>query len=668
MLKLVKPFSKYFVLLGIVFFSIQDSIAQVKTIQKRNPWQDQTMVAKQNSLLKKILKNSSTQNSASQRSGNNMDQLPTNARFAAQYEENQAIVMTWSYEQEIDTVNIALVNLGISPDTLLGKVSCDLADAIQRNALVIIRVNDFSDTATILKMMVDRGTPLYNYRFYELTVDAWWDRDSGPVCFYYGKQDSIGILDMDYYTNEALEFKDGTIFTNYNEINRFNRIHDDSIPIVIGKEMNYKVFKTKLNNEGGNLIFDGLGSTWSSTRTREQNVGTHFAFVFDTVNIGIKVDSNIISYGNYPALNDTEYEQLFKNSYNTNNFIEPVTLDCDGGTGHLDIYLKLFDDNKLGYVDYSNAPGHSDYSDWATNISAFKVAVDNNDKPYDLSIFPMPLTFGDIPQTECEIDQRTYINGIFVNKSFILPVQSDPAKGLTPFDKAAVKLFEKSLPGYTIIPIDSKAMYGTGGALHCITHEIPAENPLFIRHKSLTGTQKLENNYYLTAQLINKSGIKSANAYYRKSGETNWQTVNLIGKINDNYDFTIPNINFTSSDTIEYFIEAISNNGKIMTKPFTAREGGFWKFYFKKTVSTSSIDELSGIIYPNPSSSGMFLLKNIIDETSEGVVSVSNSLGQIVLSQKLSISTLDLTTVQSGMYFANIQVNGKFKVIKLIKL
>jgi agmatine/peptidylarginine deiminase len=650
----------------LLLFAAQTLTAQTKVIPQKNPWFNKTMVAKRNAQLKENLVTSKVNSVEADHGSTIMNQLPPDARFAAQFEENQAIIMTWAYNQVFDS-SFNVINLGIYADTLYGKISCDLADAIQRNAMVVIRVVSFADTTAILQVMANRGTPLYNYRFYEQASDSWWDRDSGPVCFYFTDQDSIGILDMDYYVYAAIKLDDSTVYTDYNLINEYNRIHDDSIPIAIGKEFGYPVYKTPINNEGGNLIFDGLGATWTSTRTREQNVGSDYLIIFDPVTFQISYDSSITTYENYPALNDSEYEQLITDSYKTNYFVEPLTLDCDGGTGHLDIYLKLFDDNKLGIVDYSHAPGHSDYEDWSMNADALKIAKDNNDKPFDISILPMPLTDGDVPQSECEIDQRTYINGIFVNKSYIMPVQSDPATGLAPFDQAAVESFRKALPGYTIIPIDSRLMYGTGGALHCITHEIPAENPIFIRHKALTGAQPQQNTFPLTAEVKNKSGIANAKAYFRKAGQTQWQSVNLTASTANNFNFTLPGNGFANTDTIEYFIEAISNNGKTITKPFTAREGGYWRFHFSNSVATTNPDQVSMEVFPNPSFDGLFQLTGVNHITSQSDIAVSNLIGQTILLQKASNSTIDLRAQPAGVYFVNIKHNGILQVLKLVK-
>ena len=113
--------------------------------------------------------------------------------------------------------------------------------------------------------MANRGTPLVNYDFYVSEIDDLWDRDSGPISFYYGDQDNIGMLDMDYYTLAAVSDNLGNVFTDFTSINGGGRIHDDAIPIKIAEKFTYPVYRTPLNNEGGNIIADGLRSIWTST-------------------------------------------------------------------------------------------------------------------------------------------------------------------------------------------------------------------------------------------------------------------------------------------------------------------------------------------------------------------------------------------------------------------
>ena len=64
-------------------------------------------------------------------------------------------------------------------------------------------------------------------------------------------------------------------------------------------------------------------------------------------NVGASTSGNYTYYNNYPPLNNGQFDSLFLNSYKATTFVEPKTFLCDGGTGHLDIYSKLIDENKI---------------------------------------------------------------------------------------------------------------------------------------------------------------------------------------------------------------------------------------------------------------------------------------------------------------------------------
>jgi Porphyromonas-type peptidyl-arginine deiminase len=196
--------------------------------------------------------------------------LPANIRIPGQFEENQAIAMTWQYGFNADFSFNDVPASDTTPGTL-GKVACDLAAAIQQNAKVIIRVKAAQDSTTVKNIMIARGTPLTNYSFYVHPIDSFWDRDSASISFYYGEQDNIGMIDMDYYTLAALEDGMGNVITDFETINEGGRVNDDLIPVALGTKLGYPVYHTPLNDEGGNIISDGLGAFWGSDGTRRNN-------------------------------------------------------------------------------------------------------------------------------------------------------------------------------------------------------------------------------------------------------------------------------------------------------------------------------------------------------------------------------------------------------------
>jgi agmatine/peptidylarginine deiminase len=610
---------------------------------------------------------------------NEFQNLPENMRVPGQFEENQAIAITWCKNIAFDSV----ADTYFYTDTLAnenslynwGFITADLANAIQQYATVIIRVQDATDTIQAKQIMIARGTPLVNYKFYVQKINDWWDRDSGPISFYYSDQDSIGMVDMDYYTIEALADSAGNVVTDYDLLNFGGRIHDDSIPMKIAQLLNYPVYNTQLNNEGGNLIFDGLQTVWTSTGARFSNRDSFRPPLLDSTGNYILnnegtwyiEDSTKIAYNVYPQIDDIQYGQLLSNTFGTVATVEPEVFSCDGGTGHLDIYSKLIDENNLALIDYGQAINHDDFDEWNTNLLMFQSLNDANGKPITLHLLPMPLTATGTIQTDCEQDQRTYVNGIFVNKAYIMPVMSDTAN-LAPADVAAIAAFKKAMPGYRILPINASVMYGTGGSLHCISMQIPAENPVFIRHNALTGNQALLPNYPMTAIVKNKSGLATTKVYYKKSTASTWLSVNMIAGGLNQYNFSIPNTNFMNGDTIQYFIEALSNNGKIMSKPMTAREGGAYRFIVGADVSLSPNETTNFTMsaYPNPTNS-TFTLPISIDASRTVEITIMDLSGRVIetateqlqkgLHLKQFIKGVDFSA--TGLYIVQTKIDGE---------
>jgi agmatine/peptidylarginine deiminase len=612
--------------------------------------------------------------------------LPIDARVPGQFEETQAVIMTWGYNYTFDTATFILTYTTpgdeTNPDAL---ISMRLSNAIQKNAKVLIRVNSFADTSAIKTIMSNYGTPLTNYGFYEAQIDSWWDRDSGPISFYYSNNDSIGMVDMDYYTLAALEDTSGFVLNDFDIINAGGRIHDDSIPVKVGQYFNYPVFKTPLNNEGGNLIFDGINDVWTSTRAREANVGYSYPLIFGVdgfplvdTNGQFLRDSSVKIYANYPPLTDSAYENLHLKSFNSKKMVELETFNCDGGTGHVDIYSKLFDENKLGIVDYAQAINHTDFAAWTANLQKLQTATDAYGKPYTLKIIPMPPLSNGNTQTDCEIDQRTYINGIFVNKTFIMPINSNPLN-MTIKDAQAIEETKKAFPGYKIDAIDASSMYGYGGALHCITMQIPAENPIYIKHDAYSGSVPYSSSYAINTFIKNKSGIANAKVFFRKASSSVWNNATLTLGSNNNYTSAIPSAGYGNGDTIEYFIEAVSNNGKTISKPFTAREGGAHRFVIAGApTSINPIANETNFVmsaYPNPNN-GQFTIPVSIDKTRKIEITVTDITGKLVHRNQqnllkglhlLQLSKQDFN-VQNGLYILSISIDGVANNIQKIKI
>jgi hypothetical protein len=195
--------------------------------------------------------------------------------------------------------------------------------------------------------------------------------------------------------------------------------------------------------------------------------------------------------------------------------------------------------------------------------------------------------------------------------------------------------------------------------------QIPAENPVFIRHNAITGNQPLQANYQISAFIKNKSGLASQFVYYRKSTTTDWIALPMTSLGSNNYTASIPTTGLAIGDTIEYFIEATSNNGKTISKPFVAREGGYTKFTITGTLGVDGFNGNTNFalsVYPNPSN-GSFTLPVSVDDTRKVNIEIVDMIGRTVYSETSKITTglhlknITLTNA-SGVYIVKTTIDG----------
>ena len=145
-------------------------------------------------------------------------------------------------------------------------------------------------------------------------------------------------------------------------------------------------------------------------------------------------------------------------------------------------------------------------------------------------------------------------------------------------------------PGYTFYCIDMRKFDGSGGSVHCVTKQIPADNPVRIIHKTIhdkvnPGTL---SSIPFCAYITNKSGIKEAELQYSIGSDRNSIPLNGNGNC---WSCQVPLEYLTAGQPlsgegikISYFIKATSNNGKTITKPLNAYHGATYDFTLTNEV------------------------------------------------------------------------------------
>lgn len=547
------------------------------------------------------------------------------------------------------------------PDTANGSfqdVFFYLMDAIQMGgAEAWVRVEQLADSAIVKRKLDRMGLRNNNMRFIEGPGNSFWFRDCGPICFYYGDQDSVAMVDFEYYPGRAL---------------------DDSLPSHIEAQMGIPNYITTIEWEGGNCLVDGAGMVLSSDAIYSNNMDGYGQLTWDGVN------PNTINYTNKPALTRAQVKDSLAHILGTRATYILPTFKYDGGTGHVDLYADMWDENEFVFSImpdcYSN---WADYKTGLKNMDSLTSYMSYFDVNYKSHGIPFPSTNnGGTFSSQSSYNSnftRTYSNHTFVNNVLVQPCFSAVVNGVpqAQWDAENLEVVKKAYPGYTVYPIDVRSFDGSGGAIHCITKQIPADNPIRILHPSITGDGNAYANSSATirAEISNRSGISEAKCFYRIDGGA-WQEVSLADN-GGTFSGTIPTNTFTHAadayNTVEYYIAATSNNGKTQTKPITAGQGGYYTFYMGVNMPLAieeAESDMMGEFFPNPAIDKTSIRMNLGDGMHYNV-QIVDAMGRTIHATTLDASgdilyNIDTHNFTKGIYSVVFTANNGERIVRRI--
>ena len=457
-------------------------------------------------------------------------------------------------------------------DSESGHVSLQLIDAIQRAGVEAwVRIEQPGDEESVRYYMEAHAMRTDNIRFFVSGGNSVWFRDCGPICFYYGDEDKVAMLDFLY---------------------DYERPLDDVLPSVLHRWQGIPNYINQVVWEGGNCLVDGAGGLMTSTAMYELNQDKTGPVIWDGK------DPKTIKYTTRDPLNANQCYEALKGMVGQagTNIVE--RLIHDGGTGHIDLYADAIDENGLLFARMPET--YNNWKDYATlegNVTYMLKQKNCWQDPY--------VNWGDLPfpsyddgsdwNSEEEYGKfaRTYANHLIVNNYILQPCFSPVDENYMPtaaWDRANIEAMKKLYPGYTFHCIDMRTYDGSGGSIHCITKQIPADNPVRILHDAMYNKVNFGTltEVPFSAFITNKSGIKNASLHYLV-GDGEWQKVDMT--VNGNRWYCrVPASNFPKGKTVFYYIEATSNNGKTVTKPFTAENGGYYDFTPDETVEYKADD------------------------------------------------------------------------------
>ncbi|MDO5760823.1 MAG: agmatine deiminase family protein [Bacteroidota bacterium] len=578
--------------------------------------------------------------------------LPEDIIYPIESDEVQAILMTWSYTSKSVSGDIGampvfedkgiidysdeLVDIYSVPDVAsnsdIAVVFAKLADAIQKHTQVWINIWAADDSTTIKNYMQQRGTPLTNYRFFINPGNAFWYRDCGPVAFYYGDNDDIAFMDFEYYGLRPL---------------------DNDIPVRIAEQLGIPVYTSAIEYEGGNILLDGLGTLITTSAVYESNMDDYgLAYLDDNSPYGYYVESK-------EPLTEQQVEDSLKYLLNLSKLVVLPALQYDGGTGHIDLYCDMWEETGFVVAQYPQAlSSWADYQRVSTNLDSLSNMENYFGNKYFISRIPLPArNDGNWYSSQANYSMRytrSFSNHTFVNDAIIQPVFYDTtltgtAAGDIEGNRAAIEIMKEKYPGYTFEEIDVRSFDGSGGALHCITKQIPAENPVRIYHQPLRYINTtIEPLSFASLNILaqNKSGISEVKVFYRYASDNDFTELSCYSMGSNMYGVDIPLQANVTKDTIFYYISATSNNGKTITKPMTAPLG-----YYTLPYGTEINGVLQADVYGNGTYNWVSLLTNSYNTL--------NSIGQVYPTPATNRITIDLPQSNQKIYYRVVNLKGQ---------
>ena len=524
-------------------------------------------------------------------------------RAAAEWEEVEYLLVRWTNSYQ--NILRQIVEVGV-----------------QECKVIITTQNESSVTS----YLTNQGVDLTNVEFLNTGSNSIWIRDYGGNTIYSDDVGERALTDWIYNRPRPL---------------------DDIMPTEHANMIGIPIYVTDtgindLVNTGGNYMSDGLGNAFASNLILEENeAGNPY---------------------NVSAKTEDEIDAIMNAYMGIENYIKMETLPYDE-IHHIDMHMKLLDEETILVSRYPEGVADGPQIEENINyvLSNFQSPFGT---PYEIKwIDAPPSTSGSYPDTGGYY--RTYSNAVFVNKSIIVPTYRPEV------DEPALDYLRELLPGYNVVGIDvdnsNEPLIASLGAIHCITHTIGVDEPLWIVHQPINEVPTSNTSVSINAMIKHISGINNATVYWREAGESefNQLSMTIIGDDNWSVDLWIP----SGAESIEYYIEAEANSGKSLARPLVAPEG-FWTFIVANLSNEEWADNNISAPYPNPTSEEVSFQLNQI----EGAVKVSiyNILGQKLSTTTIveanGILTLALNKEWKGMLLVTFEGDFGKVTKKIIKL
>jgi agmatine deiminase len=452
-----------------------------------------------------------------------------------------------------------------------------------------------SNPTQVTNTLAAAGVDTQNITFLIAGYDSVWMRDYGGNTVYENDVDSLYMVDWIYNRPRPDDDVTPTEVTNLKGITLYETT----------------VAPSDLVNTGGNWMVDGWGTAFASNLILEENEpGNPY---------------------NVTAKTEQEIDDIMLDWMGIDRYIKMEVLPFDG-IHHIDMHMKLLDEETLIMGEYPAgvADGPQIEANMQYVLSNFNSIWGD---PYDVIRIEMPPENGVYPDEDPWWDAgayRTYTNSVFINGTVLVPFYEEE------WDTTAQRIYEEALPGYTVVGIECNDIIQASGAIHCITHSIGVNDPLWISHQSLNDTYDDQNAYTVDAMMKHRSGIQIATMYWTTDLAAGYTAVPMTATTNDFFTADIPAQAIGTQ--VFYYVEGEAFSGKQQVRPIVAPTG-YWEF--RVLQLGVGVEELQGAnlmsVFPNPASAITCIPLNT-SEAMEGTLKLYDVAGK------------EMETIHSGTF------------------
>lgn len=207
-----------------------------------------------------------------------------------------------------------------------------------------------------------------------------------------------------------------------------------------------------------------------------------------------------------------------------------------------------------------------------------------------------------------------------------------------------------------------------------VTTDAIASASIFIRQETITAGNPFDSTTVLTIVNGNFGASEDVEpADYSFAGDIT-ENVCVFGSTAEDKDWVridlpasmLPFIN--NSGTTQFRIESLSGVTGDMINLTDASDSDFAPVLSVDYVSQADVDEIDAVetkiaLYPNPTNNMIYFKSNSKIES----VEVFNALGELMISNKTTVDSIDMSSFRTGVYIVRVFAEGKTSTHRVIK-